>query len=84
MNITNNKEFDLKVHDSEIQIIEVNKKGTLFATASKKGTTIKVFDTNNGKQLKELRRGLSNSTIYSISFDENDNYLVCSSSSGNF
>jgi WD repeat-containing protein 45 len=81
-NITKDTINKIKVHDSEIQIISINSKGTLFATASQKGTLIRVFDTKDGTKVREFRRGSFNAYIYMISFSDDDSYLICSSVSG--
>ncbi|XP_072958766.1 autophagy-related protein 18c-like isoform X1 [Typha angustifolia] len=80
--------FGLKVtkfisaHDSHIACITLTMDGLLLATASTKGTLIRIFNTMDGTRLQEVRRGLDRADIYSIALSPNVQWLAVSSDKG--
>lgn len=54
----------IAAHKSELGCIAINQHGTRLATASQKGTLIRVWDTTSKNQLVELRRGSDIATVY--------------------
>lgn len=72
-------EKDIQAHESNIACFSLNNNGSLLATASDKGTLIRVFNVIDGTRVKELRRGSENAFIYSISFDRESKFLCCTS-----
>ena len=52
-----------------INFLQLNPKGTKLATASEKGTVIRIYNTENGTMMQELRRGSEYAQIYSVVFD---------------
>ncbi|CAH1256691.1 WD repeat domain phosphoinositide-interacting protein 4-like isoform X1 [Branchiostoma lanceolatum] len=72
----------LTAHQSEIACIAVNQQGTKLASASKKGTLIRIWDAQTKKMLHELRRGSDPATLYCITFSHDSSYLCASSDKG--
>ena len=65
------KSIDLQImaHDStEIGAIAVNNDGTLIASASVRGHIIKIFSTDGGDLVQELKRGNSKADINALVF----------------
>lgn len=69
-------------HDSALAMIALSPDGSLLATASGKGTLIRVFATGTGERVKEIRRGVSHATVYSLCFSPDSRFIAASSSSG--
>lgn len=72
----------IQAHDSMVQCLALNSDGTRLATASKKGTLIRIFDTITGEKLQEVRRGTEKALIYCISFNRDSSYICTSSDKG--
>lgn len=54
----------LNAHQGEITCLALNKQGTLVASASSKGTLIRIWDTIRKTRIVELRRGSDPATLY--------------------
>lgn len=78
MNLTNVQVIE--AHSSRVKCLSFNDSGTRLATASVKGTLVRVFATPSGDKLFELRRGIAtNATIFSMAFDMSSTFLCVSS-----
>uniref|UniRef100_A0A8R1TYI3 WD repeat domain phosphoinositide-interacting protein 2 n=1 Tax=Onchocerca volvulus TaxID=6282 RepID=A0A8R1TYI3_ONCVO len=70
----------ISAHTSPLAALRFNYDGKKLATASNRGTVIRVFDTESGDRLYEFTRGVKRFVnIYSMAFSIDGNYL-CSSS----
>ncbi|KAK4277697.1 hypothetical protein QN277_015653 [Acacia crassicarpa] len=69
-------------HDSHIGCLTLTRDGLLLATASAKGTLIRIFNTMDGTRLQEVRRGVDRAEIYSIALSPNVQWLAASSDKG--
>jgi len=72
------------VHKGNISCLAINNDGKLLATASEKGTIVRVFSTgidvdfSSGKQLQyEFRRGTRPSNIYQLIFNKTSTLVGC-------
>lgn len=82
LNLKNGKERLIKAHNHDVECIDMDYGGTVVASASKKGTIIRVFKVSDGKVLQEFRRGIDNAKIMSLAFDVAGMLLALSSDSG--
>lgn len=72
----------LPAHKGALACIAVNGSGTMVATASAKGTLVRVWDSLRKDLIIELRRGADPATVYCITFSRDSKYLCVSSDKG--
>ena len=73
---------EINAHKNEIIALVMNYDGSLIASASERGTIIKIFKSKDGSLLQELRRGTEPAEIYSLAFDFKSRFIACSSNKG--
>lgn len=71
----------IEAHKGEIASLTLSRDGTLLATASEKGTIIRVFSVETGTKVYQFRRGTYPTKIYSMCFSDDNQFLAASSSS---
>ena len=72
----------IRAHQSKIGFLALNHDGSLLATASEKGTIIRLFETSSGNFLQEVRRGRDKTVINHLCFNINGLLLAATSSKG--
>ncbi|CAE7303053.1 ATG18A [Symbiodinium sp. KB8] len=72
----------VNAHESDIACLQLNHTGSRLATASGKGTLVRIFNTADGSLLQELRRGTDHTTIWSIAFSPGATMLALTSEKG--
>ncbi|KAB5527456.1 hypothetical protein DKX38_021303 [Salix brachista] len=79
----------IMAHDSRIACFALTQDGQLLATASTKGTLVRIFNTADGTLLQEcgleiveVRRGADRAEIYSVAFSSTAQWLAVSSDKG--
>jgi WD40 repeat protein len=72
----------IMAHDSRIACFTLAQDGQLLATASSKGTLVRIFSTQDAVLLQEVRRGADRAEIYSLAFSSSAQWLAVSSDKG--
>ena len=70
----------IPAHDAPLAAIAFNPSGSKLATASERGTVIRLFNVMDGTRLIEFRRGVKRCAhVYSLAFSQDSEYLALSS-----
>lgn len=72
----------IPAHSSTLASIRFSPDGRLVATASEKGTLLRVFSTATGGRVIELRRGLDPAKVFSLRFNPAGTMLASTSDKG--
>lgn len=72
----------LRAHNTALRALTLSDDGTLVATASRRGTLVRVFDTSTLDQIAEFRRGVDHAIIYSLALSPGNRWLACTSDKG--
>lgn len=70
----------VRAHKSPLAVLKLSHDGSLLASASEKGTIVRVFAVPSGNLLYQFRRGTYPSRVFSISFNNSSTLLAISSS----
>jgi WD40 repeat protein len=81
-NYDKNETILINAHSSKLVCITISQDGKFIATASEKGTFIRLFRTFNGELIQEYRVAKNNTEVHSIVFDNNVQFMACSASNG--
>lgn len=74
--------IEISAHLNKLKFMTMNNDGTLLATASDRGTLIRIFDVEKGEKIYECRRGTNSSNIQYISFSHDSQFLAVLSDRG--
>ncbi|XP_040568910.1 WD repeat domain phosphoinositide-interacting protein 2 [Lepeophtheirus salmonis] len=70
----------IPAHDAPLAALTFNSSGNRLATASERGTVIRVFSVSDGSKLAEFRRGVKRcALVHSLSFSQDNRFLALSS-----
>ncbi|PSR87259.1 WD40-repeat-containing domain protein [Coniella lustricola] len=72
----------IPAHDTPLRALAFSSDGQLLASASDKGTIIRVYSTHNCAMVCEVRRGMDQATIYDLCFSPSGTLLASTSDKG--
>ncbi|KAI5207749.1 WD40 repeat-like protein [Aureobasidium subglaciale] len=71
-----------KAHESSLRQMAMSWDGTTIATASERGTIIRIFSTTDATMPTELRRGVESASIWGLAFSPSADWLASTSDKG--
>jgi len=74
--------FYINAHENNIVYITLSYNGSLLATASEQETLIRIFNTENGNLLQEVKIGNDKADIKYICFEPNYRFIAATSNKG--
>ncbi|KAK0412508.1 hypothetical protein QR680_006251 [Steinernema hermaphroditum] len=74
--------ISINAHENHIAAVKLNWDGSLVATASERGTVVRVHSVRTGEKLFEFTRGRKNAIIYALAFSMDSRFLASSGSTG--
>jgi len=81
-NYEKSSNINVNAHEKTIGIITLTINGDLMASATEMGTIIRIFDSDNGNMIQEVRRGKEKAQIKCICFEQNNKFIAATSSRG--
>ena len=72
----------IEAHESTLRALVLTADGSKLATASHKGTIVRVWDVATSQNIYEFRRGVERANITCLAFSWDDQWISCSSDKG--
>jgi WD domain, G-beta repeat len=72
----------MEAHESQLRGLALTADGTILATASEKGTVIRVWDVASAACIREFRRGVERANITCLAWSWDHHWLCCTSDKG--
>mmetsp|Transcript_11020 Transcript_11020/g.23411 ORF Transcript_11020/g.23411 Transcript_11020/m.23411 type:complete len:620 (+) Transcript_11020:584-2443(+) len=72
----------IEAHESTLRALVLTADGSKLATASHKGTIVRVWDVATSQNIYEFRRGVERANITCLAFSWDDQWIACSSDKG--
>jgi len=78
--LQNDSSIVIAAHQTPISFLTLNRDSSLLATMSEQGTLIRLFNSETGDKVSELRRGSESACIQHLAFEwEKGDFITCSS-----